>query len=767
MAVYLAALAIVVASLLLGAAMCRACSAPTSLAPVVGLSLLIVLATLAVQLPGRAVTSAIVVVLASVGAAAYLARARFRPARQQVAAVVLTAFGAGAVTTLPFLSAGHVGVPGMSLNNDTAVHVLWSDGLRSALMERLYPSNPGYPLGPHSVLATVAQGSGLATTDVLAGLLIATVVLLAIAALGVLRDVPVVLRVPAAVFAAVPYLAAAWFAQGAFKEPMMSLLLLGFGLALGALFARGTSLGTWSVVPAALVVAASLLTYSYLSLAWLGVAGAIAVVLVLADRRPAPAALLAALRSALVPVAVGVTVAVVATASEIPRLVRYLRAVGPSPAEGEGGIGSSDLGNLAGPLHRAEALPVWPAGDFRFPPSPDAFLYSELKALAIAVLIGGALYLLVRRRDVGLLAASGAAVVVWAFSDGAQSPYVTAKALAILSPLIALVILRALLPETLPVGWARRGVWALRIGVAAVLVVAGFWSSELVLRGSPVESLAQRDQLAQLKPLVERGPTLFLGNDDYAAVRLDDMPLGYVGVAFPPGIPVATRPEKPFTYGNALDWDSVSAQTLDRFRYVVTVRSPYASSTPPNFRLLRRTPLYEAWERTGATDPRSTIEPDDAPVAVLDCSRSSRARELSRRPGIAAVERHDPVSVAGALPAIGVGAAVPVSVRLPKGHWELAMKYTSPIPLRLQFDRARLPEIPANTTRPGSWWPVGSWASDGRPHTLTIIGERQSRLSATAFPASVSGVVAVRPGSDEVVPLRRACGRMVDWYRTS
>jgi hypothetical protein len=333
--------------------------------------------------------------------------------------------------------------------------------------------------------------------------------------------------------------------------------------------------------------------------------------------------------------------------------------------------------------------------------------------------------------------------------------------------LIALVILRALLPASLPRTPAWRGVWVLRIGVAAVLVVAGFWSSELVLRGSPVESPAQRDQLAQLKPLVERGPTLFLGDDDYAGVRLDDMPLGYAGVGFPAGIAVATRPEKPFTYGNALDWDSVSAQTLDRFRYVVTVHSPYASSAPPNFRLLRRTPLYEAWERTGPTVPRSTIEPDDAPVAVLDCARSPRARGLSRRRGIAAVERHDSVSVAGALPALGVGTAVPVTVRLPKGRWELAMKYTSPIPLRLQFDGTRIPEVPANTTRPGSWWSVGSWTSDGRRHMLTVIGERQSRLSATAFPASVSGVVAVRPGGDELVPLRRACGRMVDWYRTS
>jgi hypothetical protein len=765
MAPYLAALLLVVVSLVLGAALCRACSAPVALAPVVGVVLLIALASAAVQLPGRATSAAVVVGAATVAAAVSLARSRLRPARTLVAGMLLAGAGAAAVTTLPFLSAGHTGIPGVSLNNDTAVHILWADGLRSALTERLYPPNSGYPLGPHSLVATLAQGTGVSTADALVALLIATVVLFAMTAIGVLRGVPFALRVPAAVFAAVPYLAAAWYAQGAFKEPLLALLLLGFALALEAVLAPDVPLRRWSLVPAGVIAAGALLTYSYLAVAWLGVAAACVLALTAVARRPRPTELARMARAATIPLAVGAGAALIATAVELPRLVRYLGAVGTSPAKGEGGIGSTELGNLAAPLRRTEALPIWPSGDFRFPPPPNAFHYHELKWLAILALIGGVLFLLARRRDAGLLGAAAAALVMWWLSDRGQSPYVTAKALVVLSPFVTLVILRALLPEALPAAWTGRGVWALRVVLAATIVVAGFGSTQLVLRGSPVDSPAQRDQLARLRPLVARGPTLFIGLDDYAAVRLDRMRLGYVGVGFPPSIGVAVSPQKPFQYGNALDWDSFSASTLDRFRYVVAVRSPYASTPPPNFRLLRATPLYAAWERIGPTAPRATIEPDDAPAGVLRCAASARDRAIARMPGVAAVERDAPVQLANGLPALGVGGAVSVPVRLARGVWELAMKYTSPMPIRLQFDDVRVPEAPANTTRPGSWWPIGRWTSDGRPHTLTVVGERQTRLSATAFPGSVSGIVAVRPGGDELVPLRRACGRLVDWYR--
>lgn len=762
MTAYLVALLIVSGAVILGRAACRACGADPGIAPAAGLALLIALASLFVRLPGGATVAAIACALAVAAAAVWLARAGDLKPDWAAAAAGLTA---AALTGLQFLSAGRIGLPGVSLNNDTAVHMLWAEGMRSDLMERLYASNPGYPLGPHSLMATIAQGTGVDMDSVLVGLLIALPVLFAILAAHILRRVPAVLRIPAAGFVGLTYLCAAWFAQGAFKEPLLALLLLGFAVGLGWLLEQERRVGTLAIVPLGLIVAASLLTYSYLAIAWLAVASGLCVVLTVALRRPRLGELAGAARAAIVPLLVGGAAALVAVAVELPRMWNYIQALGPSPA-GEGGIGQEELGNLAGPLPLSEALGIWPTGDFRFPPPPDAFMFEELKIAMLVAVVGGAAWLLIRRRDLALVSVLGAATLMVLLTDGRQSPYVTAKALVVLSPFVVLVALRALLPEGgLPPTLGTRLLAAGRIGVAAILVGAGLWSTQLVLRGSPVESAQQREQLAELRPLLGDGPTLFLGADDYAGWRLREMPLGYVGVGFPPPIAVTTSPEKPYEYGNALDWDSVDAATLDQFRYVVTARGPYRSSPPSNFRRLGATPLFEAWERVGATARRSSLDPADGPAATLDCRTDRDARMLSRRPGVAAIAPPSRV-LTGGLPPLGPGSAISAPISLPRGPWRLAVKYTSSTTLRLQIGRAIFHELPPNTNRPGTWWPGGTLRSNGRPATLVVVAERDGRLTTSAFPASISGIVATRPGATRIVPLRRACGQSVDWYRT-
>jgi hypothetical protein len=759
MTAYLVALLIVGSAAILGAAVCRACDAGSGIAPAAGLAFAMALAVLFVRLPGGATVAAIVCALAIAAAAIWLVRhGGFGLDWAAVAASGV----AGLLTTLPFLSAGRVELPGMSLNNDTAVHMLWAEGLRSDLMRDLYPSNPGYPLGPHGLLATIAQGTGLDMDTALTGLLIAMPMLFALVAAHILRGVPALLRIPAAGFVGMTYLAAAWFGQGAFKEPMLALLVLGFAVGVGELLARDRRPRALAVVPVGLVAAASLLTYSYLAIAWLGLAAGLCIFLTAIARRARPRGLATAVGWAVVPTLIGAVAALVAVAPELPRLWSYLRAIGASPT---GGIAQEDIGNLAGPLPLSEALGIWPTGDFRFPPPVDSFMLSELKLLVLVAAVVGAAWLLWRRRDAGLVSALGAAAIVVFLSNRGQSPYVTAKALVVLSPFVMLVALRALLPERLPrVPGRSLALAGARIAVAAVLVAAGLWSSQLVLRGSPVASAEQRDQLAELRERVADGPTLFLGVDDYAGWRLRGMPVGYSGVGFPAPVTAATRAEKPYEYGSPIDWDSFDPETLDRFRYVIAPRGAYQSQPPPNFRRIASTELFEAWRRTGPTAPRETLDPPTAPLAVLDCAGDPKARRLSRRPGVAAVAA-PPIPVSGGLPPLGAGAAVSFPVTLPRGEWRLAASYTSITPVRLQIGSRAVHELPPNTGRPGVWWPAGTLRSDGAKRTMTVVAERESRLSRNAFPASVSGIVAVRPGARRIVPLRRACGRLVDWYR--
>jgi hypothetical protein len=763
MAAYLLALLIVFGALAVGTAVCRVCGADQGVAPAVGLATMIAVATVAIQLPGDAVTAAVIGLIVLCAAVAWVIHDGI--GRIDLAALA-AALGVVALLSLLFLSANRIGLPGIQVNNDTATHLLWTETLRSDLMATLYPSNPGYPLGPHSLLAALAQGTGASAANALTGLLIAAPVLLALTAAAVLRPLPLILRAPAAAISSVTYLVAAWFGQGAFKEPMMSLLLLAFALSLSARLTARERPGPRAFVPAGLIVAGSLLTYSYLALAWLGVAGLLAIAGTLWFRWPGRAGVVTAVRGALLPIGVGVGVTIVATAVEIPRLWRYLHAVGTSPADGGGGIDSSALGNLSGPLSPAEMLGVWPAGDFRA--VPDHWYLQELKGLALLAAIGGALSLIQRHRprDLGLISALGAGLIVWLLSDRGQSPYVTAKSMAIVSPIIALVAFRGLLPTAWPQLARPRAVTAGRIVAAGVLAAGLLWSTEVVLRGLPVESSQQRDQLEALRSTVRPGPTLFMGVDDHAGYRLRGVRLGSVQSGPPLPISVSIRPEKQWALGLPPDWDSFDAKTLDQFRFVITVRSAFGSAAPSNFRLVKQNELYQVWERTGPTQPRSTIESADVPAVPLDCT-TAKGRRIAREKGEAAVEVRPFVPLMTNVPALPLGGASEVTIALPAGTWDLAARYRSMSPLRIMYGSVRVGGLPPNTDWPGPYWSAGRIVSDGHAQQLVVIAERESRFGGAVVPAEVGALVAVSTEGEKTVPLKQACGKYVDWYRTS
>ncbi len=78
-----------------------------------------------------------------------------------------------------------------------------------------------------------------------------------------LRDLRPLPRVLAAALVALPYLAAAYLAQGAFKEPMEALFLLAFALLLpGATSVRRG-------LPLAVIAAGAVYAYSFPGLFWL------------------------------------------------------------------------------------------------------------------------------------------------------------------------------------------------------------------------------------------------------------------------------------------------------------------------------------------------------------------------------------------------------------------------------------------------------------------------------------------------------------------
>ena len=112
------------------------------------------------------------------------------------------------LASFPFIASGHIGIPGVGLNNDMAMHLVDVDYL-------VDPSRPepqsvinGYPLGPHSLVGTVVSVLGTQPLYGWLGLLVAVPVLTGITALGGLRELPGGRRLLAAVLVAFAYLAA-------------------------------------------------------------------------------------------------------------------------------------------------------------------------------------------------------------------------------------------------------------------------------------------------------------------------------------------------------------------------------------------------------------------------------------------------------------------------------------------------------------------------------------------------------------------------------
>src|SRR5918996_2707681 len=198
------------------------------------LSALLVICGVAVKPPGWEVTAAIAVGVALIGCLVLFGRTRAPAGAFRVGALVAV-IGAAAVVAIPFATSGRVGILGQGLvNDDMASHLLFTEWVSTHAGPTPDLIKDGYPLGPHAIVAATAKVSGASLIEGFAGLTGAIAALLALTAYGALSGVREWLRVPAAVLAASPYLAAAYLGQGAFKEPLLGLAVLGFALALPA-----------------------------------------------------------------------------------------------------------------------------------------------------------------------------------------------------------------------------------------------------------------------------------------------------------------------------------------------------------------------------------------------------------------------------------------------------------------------------------------------------------------------------------------------------
>jgi hypothetical protein len=508
-ATYASALAVCAASLAIGQGALALCGARrwSWLCAPVGLALLCALCWGTVRLAGDGTISAVVVTVAAVASAAFAA-GRVEGGRDALRVGLPAAAAALLAASLPFLVEGHFGILGTSFNPDMSQHLLAAERLAHGDPSQLL--RQGYPLGPHAVVVALDKGLGVGLVQGFGGLTVAAAVLAPLTALAAFdpsnppsggSGAPwrpqsttrrAVLAIVAALVVGLPYVVASYFAQGAFKETMQALLLLGFVLALRASTREDAWRGSpLRLLPAALIAAGSVYVYSFPGLIWLG--GALLLWLLLERQLPARALLPALL------------VFAVLVAPELGRMAdfRHFETFDPN---GPG------LGNLFGQISPLEALGIWPSGDFRLAPGDGAApaLAYWLGAAFGLLLLGWGAWRCARGRETAILGGLAAAALAYVAARAAGTPYTAAKAIELASPLVALAIVLGFastwrVPRAMPEKVANGGLL-----VAGAYLLAAGACSLLAFANAPVGPTGYSPALNAFRREVGGGPTLVL-----------------------------------------------------------------------------------------------------------------------------------------------------------------------------------------------------------------------------------------------------------------
>ncbi len=752
---YASAIAITAASIVLGRGILVVAGreGSTWLSPAVGFAALMIVCQIALSLPGRGWTAVAAVVILC-GASIRVGIRRSAPWPSGVDTLVV---GAAMLLLLsvPFLANGRVGILGVSFLNDTHWHLLLAEGMRRPAISA-YGYGVGYPLGPHGIAATFAQGLGSNVDKTLTGVLIAAPLLTAFTALGALSDLSKSRRWLVAVLTGIPYLAAAWYAESAFKEPILALLLLGLVLALAGWRREGFARPGPVAVTVAVLIAGVIYDYSYPGLLWVAaiVAGWFLVELVFGGLLLHVRSVLRGARAVLPAAGIGLLVLIVLLAPNLKRIHDFWVANGGTSVGNYGGVAGNSLANLVSGLHSSEGLNVWLTGDFRFAPA-NPLHAGVLAGFALIVLIYGVVTAIERRELVTVGAVLGL-IGAYFYVNHTQSAYVASKALMIPGPLFALVAGRALMLRVQRSDWLSVGGLA-AAAAAVVFFVFAFQSSYLALKDAFVGPDNHTNELRALRPALHGKQTLALYYDDYVSWELLGTPTSSPLLAGP--IPLRFRPEKPFTYGQAIDFDSVRDVDLDRYSYVITTRSDGLSQPPPNFRLVASSRSYEVWQRVGPTPAHAILGEGGSPGAVLDC-HTPTGRQISQLPGYAMV-RPPPIAITPA--PLKPGGSQQVALNLPSGPWNLSLQFLSDQAVTIRGGGLNV-WLPPNKDRSGSRWPVGRVVSTGAPIVLTIHMDDPGVIDSDSQFFTPQQLLAVRPGADRKVPLRKACGLYVDWY---
>ena len=777
---YLSAGIILLSSLLVGRAVLLALGRHRAsfLEGPVGLAILILVCTVAIRLPGDAATSlaaSAIVVLASVGFLIVRREAILGPA---VGPALPVALLAGFLASLPFIASGHLGIPGVGLNNDMAMHLVDTDYLLDPHGPQPQSIVNGYPVGPHSLVATVANLLGTEPLQGWLGLLLAAPMLTAIASLGALRKLPGWRHILGAVLVGLAYLTASVLGVAGFKELIAGMFLIAFALGLRQI-EREPDGRIAIVIGLAVLTAAMVPVYSLPGIAWLAITAALWLFAHLLRIRSesGPEGVRHAVRASMPIVIPAAIVLVVIGLIELPKVIDFIQ----SGSIGNVANTNSKLRYVVSPL---ETLGIWPSGNWLLGTRDFShdWTYWLFGLIGLAGLVVGLAWW-TGRRDYAVPAAVLSGLVIYLVTKYVEDGglYILAKAVVVPASAVMLLVVMALLA---PGGGVGKRVFAV------VFIALAAYSSFLPLRDTIVAPTDRLDQLAEFRSRVAGQSVLALTSDRFTDYALRTATV--YSPAYNSEIRVASTGAK--TQRLPIDFDSVPFDVLNQFPYAVTTSSVYQSQPPPGWTLAASNDSYRLWKRTGTTPNVAILAEEARPGRVFRCKNPKFRRVLAGggeavvwpRPVIAKRLYWQAGEGGGVVAEGGVsspkrgsldnnlspGQTASQTINLPPGQWKLSIQYVSPvtgIAVRAPGVTTHLPAgmdaaIPYRPDQ-GPYWPAGEVTSKGGPITVSVqaddVNFLQKVLGVDA-PAVIGNLTAVNRTGFRTVPTASACGLYVD-----
>jgi hypothetical protein len=744
----------------------------------VGLSVLILLSTVAIRLPGHANTSTVLFVLVVVASLVFLVVRREAILGPAVGIGIPVALVTVLLASLPFIANGHIGIPGVGLNNDMAMHLVDTDYLLDPTGPQPQSIVNGYPIGPHSLVATVTNLLGAEPLEGWLGLLVIAPALTAITSLGALPEMHGGRRILAAALIALAYLTASVLGIAGFKELIAGMFLIAFAIGLREL--KRTPDGRVAVlIGLALITAAMVPVYTLPGVAWLGLIAAIwiAAHLLRIRAQSGREGVRRVVRESMRIVIPAVILLVVVGLIELPKILDFLR----SGSIGNVADTNSKLRYVVSPF---ETLGIWPSGNWLLGTHDFShdWLYWLFGLIGLAGL-GYGLFWWIRQGSYAVPAAVASGLVVYLltkyFENGGL--YILAKASVVPASVVMLLAVVALIT---PGGGPVKRVFA------AVFIVLAAYSSFLALRDTIVASTNRLEQMAQFRGAVAGQTVLALTSDRFTDYALRTATV--YSPAFNSELRVGSRPGK--TQRLPVDFDTVPDSILNEFPYAVTTSAVYQSQAPPGWTLADSSGSYRLWRRTAKTPRMSILAEEARPGRIFRCHRRKFRHVLAGggeavvwpRPVIAkrlywkagmsgGVVAEGGVSAAKSAPLdnmLSPGQTASQTINLRPGQWKISIQYVSPvtgITVRAPGLDAHLPNgmdaaIPYRPDQ-GPYWAAGEVRSNGGPVTFSVqaddVNWLQRALGVDA-PAVIGNLTAVLRTGFRQVPTAAACGDYVD-----